>query len=110
MILKPIQPGPKIGSELVFWVDLRGQFSNREMRKQVDLVEAVFAFRCESGTQVHAALSGPRSLSIRARINADEVVKRFHDGWMIKELARGYGISESSVKRLLPNMGMRKHR
>jgi Mor family transcriptional regulator len=49
----------------------------------------------------HMALHRSRRPCIRDTLDVDELVSRFESGMMIKELAHGYSISQSSVKRLL---------
>jgi DNA-binding transcriptional regulator LsrR (DeoR family) len=45
---------------------------------------------------------------IRDKVDVDQLVGHFADGATIKELAASYGISESSVKRLLRACGARR--
>ena len=59
---------------------------------------------------VSPALRGPRLRRIRETVDVDELVSQFRAGRMIKELAEQYGISRSSLKRLLRESGVRRSR
>jgi hypothetical protein len=82
-------------------VDLRGQFSNHAIREKVDLAHAAIAPARGGVSSIHAALSGPRQLQVKDRIDAPVLAESFESGVTIGDLAATYGISESSVKRLL---------
>jgi len=62
----------------------------------------------QEDTASHPALRDPRQPRIRDAVDVDELVRLFMSGVMIKELAVSYGISESSVKRVLRARGARR--
>jgi hypothetical protein len=82
-------------------VELRGQFSNPSARDKVDLGEVSLS-RSGPAKEVHdPALHGPRRPCTREVVDVDKLVQRFVAGEIIKNLAKEYATSESSVKRLL---------
>ena len=75
--------------------------SNPCIKDGVDLVEALLSRSEPCGEACSVALRGERQVRIRDRVEVGELAIRIANGAMIKELALSYGISESSVKRLL---------
>ena len=90
-------------------MELRGQFSNHEARKIVDLAETAVTTHNTTRADIKAALSGSRQLQIKDRIDADELIRRFKHGVTISVLCAQFTISESSVKRLLRSHGARRY-
>ncbi len=80
--------------------------SNRTVRAQVDLAEALVTRPTEGRSAYHQALCGARQPRIRDRVDMDEMVRKFANGAMIKDLAESYAIGESSVKRILRSRGV----
>ena len=87
-------------------VELRGQLSNPEVRERLELAEAGLGRSETAGGSCSRALRGSRLPRIRDRLDVDRMMAQFDAGVMIKELAACYGISESSVKRLLRSAGV----
>lgn len=90
-------------------VELRGQLSNPSSRELVDLVDLRLRRPAPADDACHPALSPARQVRIRDRLDVEELVRRFANGAMIKELAQEYSISESSVKRLLREQGAKRY-
>jgi hypothetical protein len=89
-------------------VDLRGQLSNPSAQSEFNLVEVLLSRSEPCGEACNPALRGERHVRIRDKVDVDQLVGHFADGATIKELAASYGISESSVKRLLRACGARR--
>ena len=64
-------------------------------------MEALLSRSEPCGEVCSPALRGERQVRIRDRVDVGELVRRFANEATIKELAASYGISESSVKRLV---------
>jgi hypothetical protein len=89
-------------------VDLRGRLSNPSAREQVDLVADLMTQLHRRQTGSHVALREARRPCVRDTVDVGELVRQFVAGSLIKDLAAGYAISESSVKRILRASGARR--
>jgi DNA invertase Pin-like site-specific DNA recombinase len=85
-------------------VDLRGRFSNPEVRAVVaQVTQAIAGVKVDSGDEPSPPLSGPRWRLID-RLGEQIIQEMLHDshsGATQRSLAERYGISLSSVKRVL---------
>jgi hypothetical protein len=89
-------------------VDLRGRFSNPEVRAVVAKATlSIAGVKVDCGDEASPPLSGPRR-SLIDRLGEQIIQEMIHDshsGATQRGLAERYGISASSVKRVL-----RRHR
>lgn len=108
----------ELGAGASFWltvvdssimVDLGSRLSNPSTKDKLaetsDLVEAPLSRPQPPGDTCNSALCGERQVRIRDRVDIAELARRFANGATIKELAAGFSVSESSVKRLLRQRG-----
>ena len=103
-----MKAGPDDGNRPLTWVDLIGSYSNRQDLADT-LVSAVTQLRkaqARPGEQVSSVRSAqsPRGWRVGDRLSAadtEQLVAAFTAGTSKRKLAERYGISESSVKRLI---------
>lgn len=92
----------------VFWVDLRGRLSNPDIRELVTSVGQLAAWIKSDHTQAAIRMQAPRRWRLVDRLGERNILELLRDsstGTTHRGLAERYGISLSSVKRLL-----RRHR
>lgn len=82
--------------------------SNPLTPKRLDVVVKATERGWTPEEPTHQALHAPARPRIRDVVDVDELARFFREGRMIKELAREYTISESSVNRILRVHGARR--